>query len=79
MSSNNNLSLVQATALASEINLVKNQATQAINKVTTNSSNLESLRSEVNTLTTKIQSLSELLSQATITGVNDASFNYNNL
>jgi hypothetical protein len=79
MSSNSNLSLIQATALASNVSNVTNHAINAVNKVDNNSLDLEALKTEVNNLTLKLQNLCGLLSQATIAGINDVSLNYNNL
>tara|TARA_B110001452_G_C15240811_1_gene429570 strand:- start:1979 stop:2233 length:255 start_codon:yes stop_codon:yes gene_type:complete len=77
------LSVLQATALASEISLAKNLATTSVNKVNNLTTEVNNLRSDVfnslNTLDSKFKNLCNLLASADISGVSDVSFNYTNL
>ena len=80
------LSLLQASALASEISLAKTYATKSNNLVNSLTNEHNQLKNVVyvndvsmNILMLKVQNLCDLLSQADISGVNDVSLNYNNL
>jgi hypothetical protein len=86
MSTSSDLSTIQATALASEVSLAKNYASKSIALVTSLTTEVQSLKTEVNindaslnVIFKKVQSLCALLSIADISGVNNASFNYANL
>tara|TARA_Y100000591_G_C21571892_1_gene563856 strand:+ start:347 stop:604 length:258 start_codon:yes stop_codon:yes gene_type:complete len=81
-----NISLPQAAVLASEVSLAKNYAIKANSLLNTTVSDVNNLRNEVyandsslNIVISKLENLCNLLIQADISGVNDASFNYTNL
>lgn len=79
------LSVLQATALASEISLAKNLATTSVNKVNNLTTEVNNLRSDVfnslNILDSKFKNLCTLLenNHTDLSGVPDSSFNYTNL
>ena len=90
MSQNNNtdicLNIVQATVLANEINLAKNLATTSVNLTNANTNNLTKIRTDlnninlsVNTLSSKLEKLCDLLSQANLSNVDSDSLKYKNL
>lgn len=81
-----NISLTQASVLASEVSLAKNYAIKSNNLVTSLSSELNDLKTNVfsntndlNLVISKLENLCNLLVQADISGVSDASLNYSNL
>lgn len=81
-----NISLPQASVLASEVSLAKNYAIKANNLLNNTVTDVNNLRNEVyvsdnslNIIFSKLENLCNILSLADISGVNDASFNYNNL
>ena len=81
-----NISLPQASVLASEVSLAKNYAIKANNLLNTAVSDINNLRKELysndnslNSVISKLENLCNLLVLADISGVNDVSLNYHNL
>ena len=87
------LTLVQASALASEVSLAKNYAVKSNNLVNSLTTDLQALTTNVyvkdvslnvvtanlTTVTSKLTALCALLATADISGVSANDFNYNNL
>ena len=80
------LTVIQATVLANEVSLAKNYAIKSNNIASEVKSDLNLLKQEVyvndsslNLVISKLQNLCDLLVIADISGVSDASLNYNNL
>lgn len=87
------LTLVQASALASEVSLAKNYAVKSNNLVNSLTTDLQALTTNVyakdislnlvtanlTTMTSKLTALCDLLATADISGVSATDFNYNNL
>ena len=81
-----NLTVIQSTALATEISLAKNYAIKSNNLVNDLVSDVNTLKNEVyvnnnklNTVISKLENLCNLLSQADISGVNADDLKYSNL
>ena len=81
-----NLTSIQATALASEVSLAKNYSIKSNNTANSLKTQLNSLKSDLvsndvslNVVVSKLSNLCDLLVLADISGVSDASLNYNNL
>ena len=69
------LTLAQASSLATEITLAKNYATTAINISTGNTTDIQEIKITQNTLKNKFDLLLDLLKTANITGLSDTSLN----
>ena len=76
------LTSIQASVLASEVSIAKNNAIKSNNLVTSVSTELNDLKTtvfsnanDIALLTTKIQNLCNLLDTADISGVSDISYN----
>ena len=81
-----NLTLIQSTALATEVSLAKNYAIKSNNLVNDLVSDVNTLKNEVyvsnnnvNTVISKLENLCALLSQTDISGVNADDLKYSNL
>ena len=69
------LTLAQASSLATEITLAKNYATTAINITSSNTTDIQEMKITQNTLKNKFDLLLDLLKTANITGLFDTSLN----
>ena len=69
------LTLAQASSLATEITLAKNYATTAINISTSNTTDIQDIKITQNTLKNKFDLLLDLLKTANISGLSDTSLN----
>ena len=69
------LTLAQASSLATEITLAKNYATTAINISTTHTTDIQEMKITENKLKNKLDLLLDLLKTANITGLSDTSLN----
>ena len=73
------LNLLQATALANEVNLAKNLATTSVNLNSSNTVKIQDINLKLNTLIYKLQSLCSKLEQAKTSGIASQNYSYNNL
>ena len=69
------LTLVQASNLATEITLAKNYATTAVNISTNNTTDIQEMKIVQNQIKNKFDLLLDLLKTANISGLTDASLN----
>jgi hypothetical protein len=86
MSSTSNLTSIQEAVIATEVSLAKNYAIKSNNLATETNTELNTLKHELyvsnnnlKNVTTKLQNLCNLLSNATISGVNPDDLKYENL